>query len=234
MTTITDRLALAQHRINQAAQNSSRNPTDVQLLAVSKTKPNSQIIEAYAAGQRRFGENYVQEGEAKVTSLSTDYPDIEWHFIGPLQSNKTKVVASLFDWMHTVEREKIAIRLNEQRPAKMSALNVCIQVNISQEANKSGVSGADVFSLAEQINALPNLNLRGLMAIPSANVDIITATSELAALQKLYALLSEQYPSVDTLSVGMSNDLELAVAHGSTMVRIGSAIFGARDYPKTD
>jgi len=136
--------------------------------------------------------------------------------------------------MHTVEREKIAIRLNEQRSAKMSALNVCIQVNISQEANKSGVSGADVFSLAEQINALPNLNLRGLMAIPSANVDIITATSELAALQKLYALLSERYPSVDTLSVGMSNDLELAVAHGSTIVRIGSAIFGARDYPKTD
>jgi pyridoxal phosphate enzyme (YggS family) len=234
MTTITDRLALAQHRISQAAQNSSRNPTDVQLLAVSKTKPNSQIIEAYTAGQRRFGENYVQEGEAKVNSLSADYPDIEWHFIGPLQSNKTKVVASLFDWMHTVEREKIAIRLNEQRPDNMSALNVCIQVNISQEQSKSGVSGADVFALAEQINALPNLNLRGLMAIPSANVDIITATTELAALQKLYALLSERYPSVDTLSVGMSNDLELAVAHGSTMVRIGSAIFGARDYPKID
>ncbi|QQX81541.1 YggS family pyridoxal phosphate-dependent enzyme [Shewanella sp. KX20019] len=231
MTTITDRLALAQHRISQAAQNSSRNPTDVQLLAVSKTKPNSQIVAAYAAGQRRFGENYVQEGEAKVNSLSGDYPDIEWHFIGPLQSNKTKVVASLFDWMHTVAREKIAIRLNEQRPENMPALNVCIQVNISQELSKSGVRGADVFALAKLINALPNLNLRGLMAIPSANVDNITATSELVALQKLYLLLQQQYPSVDTLSVGMSNDLELAVAHGSTMVRIGSAIFGARDYP---
>ncbi len=231
MTTITDRLALAQHRIEQAAQNCSRNPADVQLLAVSKTKPNEQIIEAYTAGQRRFGENYVQEGEAKVKSLSQDCPDIEWHFIGPLQSNKTKIIAASFDWMHTVEREKIAARLSEQRPSHMSALNVCIQVNISQEPSKSGIKTTDILHLAEKIHALPNLILRGLMAIPSANVDVATATEELAELQKQYQMLASKYPSVDTLSVGMSNDLELAVAHGSTMVRIGSAIFGARDQP---
>ncbi len=231
MTTITDRLALAQHRIEQAAQNCSRNPADVQLLAVSKTKPNEQIIEAYTAGQRRFGENYVQEGEAKVKSLSQDCPDIEWHFIGPLQSNKTKIIAASFDWMHTVEREKIAARLSEQRPSHMSALNVCIQVNISQEPSKSGIKTTDILHLAEKIHALPNLILRGLMAIPSANVDVATATEELAELQKQYQMLASKYPSVDTMSVGMSNDLELAVAHGSTMVRIGSAIFGARDQP---
>ncbi|MGS0690935.1 YggS family pyridoxal phosphate-dependent enzyme [Shewanella sp. 30m-9] len=230
MTTITDRLAIAQHRIAQAAQKASRRAEDVQLLAVSKTKPNNQIIEAYHAGQRRFGENYVQEGESKVNALSQDYPDIEWHFIGPLQSNKTKVVATLFDWMHTVERQKIAQRLNEQRPDSMPALNVCIQVNISQEASKSGVAVDDVFDLAEKIAQLPKLTLRGLMAIPSADVDEQTAAAELSALQGLYTELAKRFDSVDTLSVGMSNDLELAVAHGSTMVRIGSAIFGARDY----
>ena len=229
MTTIPDRLALAQHRIEQAAQKSTRNADDIQLLAVSKTKPVSQIIEAYTAGQKRFGENYVQEGEQKVQNLSQDYPDIEWHFIGPLQSNKTKVIANLFDWMHTVEREKIANRLNEQRPEHLDALNVCIQVNISQEESKSGIKVADIAALAEKIHALPNLNLRGLMAIPSVNVDNVTAAAELAQLQKQYQQLAQKYPNVDTLSVGMSNDLELAVAHGSTMVRIGSAIFGARD-----
>ncbi|MCG9730036.1 YggS family pyridoxal phosphate-dependent enzyme [Shewanella sp. Isolate13] len=232
MTTITDRLAIAQSRIAQAAQNSSRRVEDVQLLAVSKTKPNSQIIEAYHAGQRRFGENYVQEGESKINALSQEFPDIEWHFIGPLQSNKTKVVATLFDWMHTVEREKIAQRLNDQRPESMPPLNICIQVNISQEASKSGVEASDVIALADKIAQLPNLTLRGLMAIPSADVDEQTATQELAALQSLYQQLAERFDSIDTLSVGMSNDLELAVAHGSTMVRIGSAIFGERDYTK--
>ncbi|MGS0729810.1 YggS family pyridoxal phosphate-dependent enzyme, partial [Shewanella sp. 0m-11] len=211
----------------QAAQKASRRAEDVQLLAVSKTKPNNQIIEAYHAGQRRFGENYVQEGESKVNALSQDYPDIEWHFIGPLQSNKTKVVATLFDWMHTLERQKIAQRLNEQRPDSMPALNVCIQVNISQEQSKSGVAASEVLALADTIAQLPKLKLRGLMAIPSADVDELTATKELAALQNLYSELAQRFDSVDTLSVGMSNDLELAVAHGSTMVRIGSAIFGA-------
>ncbi|MGS0679636.1 YggS family pyridoxal phosphate-dependent enzyme [Shewanella sp. 125m-7] len=232
MTTITDRLAIAQRRIAQAAQNASRRIEDVQLLAVSKTKPNEYIIEAYQAGQRRFGENYVQEGESKINALSEAYPDIEWHFIGPLQSNKSKIVASLFDWMHTLEREKIAQRLSEQRPESLPALNVCIQVNISQEASKSGVAVDDVFDLAEKIAQLPKLTLRGLMAIPSADVDEQTAAAELSALQGLYTELAKRFDSVDTLSVGMSDDLELAVAHGSTMVRIGSAIFGARDYNK--
>ncbi|MGS0729811.1 YggS family pyridoxal phosphate-dependent enzyme, partial [Shewanella sp. 0m-11] len=211
----------------QAAQKASRRAEDVQLLAVSKTKPNEYIIEAYQAGQRRFGENYVQEGESKINTLSEAYPDIEWHFIGPLQSNKSKIVASLFDWMHTLEREKIAQRLSEQRPESLPALNVCIQVNISQEASKSGVAVDDVFDLAEKIAQLPKLTLRGLMAIPSADVDEQTAAAELSALQGLYTELAKRFDSVDTLSVGMSNDLELAVAHGSTMVRIGSAIFGA-------
>ncbi|MCK8043579.1 YggS family pyridoxal phosphate-dependent enzyme [Shewanella sp. 1CM18E] len=233
MTTITDRLAIAQHRITQAAQNASRRPEDVQLLAVSKTKPNEYIIEAYQAGQRRFGENYVQEGETKINSLSQAFPDIEWHFIGPLQSNKTKVVASLFDWMHTVDREKIAQRLNDQRPDDMPALNICIQVNISLEESKSGALAADVLGLADKIALLPNIKLRGLMAIPSADVDEQTASAELAALQALFNQLAERHSCVDTLSVGMSNDLELAVNHGSTMVRIGSAIFGERDYSKT-
>lgn len=228
MTTITDRLALAQHRIEQAAQKSSRKPSDIQLLAVSKTKPASQVIAAYSAGQRCFGENYVQEGETKINSLRQTCPDIEWHFIGPLQSNKTKTIANLFDWMHTVEREKIASRLSAQRPANMAPLNVCIQVNISQERSKSGVSAEDIATLAEKIDALPHLTLRGLMAIPSTNVDNTTAVAELSELQKHYMMLSEKYPSVDTLSVGMSQDLELAIAHGSTIVRIGSAIFGAR------
>ncbi|MDR8524690.1 MULTISPECIES: YggS family pyridoxal phosphate-dependent enzyme [Shewanella] len=232
MTTITDRLAIAQHRITQAAQNASRRPQDVQLLAVSKTKPNEYIIEAYQAGQRRFGENYVQEGETKINALSQDYPDIEWHFIGPLQSNKTKVVASLFDWMHTVDREKIAQRLNDQRPDGKPALNICIQVNISLEESKSGALAADVLELADKVALLPNIKLRGLMAIPSADVDEQTASAELAALQALFNQLAERHSSVDTLSVGMSNDLELAVNHGSTMVRIGSAIFGERDYSK--
>ncbi|WP_299807986.1 YggS family pyridoxal phosphate-dependent enzyme [uncultured Shewanella sp.] len=232
MTTITDRLAIAHSRIAQAAQNSSRRAEDVQLLAVSKTKPNEQIIQAYNAGQRRFGENYVQEGESKINTLNQEFPDIEWHFIGPLQSNKTKVVATLFDWMHTVDREKIAQRLNEQRPESMSPLNVCIQVNISQEANKSGVAACEVQALAEKIAQMPKLALRGLMAIPSADVDEQTATKEMAALQALYNQLAQGFASIDTLSVGMSNDLELAVAHGSTMVRIGSAIFGERDYSK--
>ncbi|MCL1147896.1 YggS family pyridoxal phosphate-dependent enzyme [Shewanella marinintestina] len=230
MTTITDRLAIAQHRISLAAQNASRRAEDIQLLAVSKTKPNEYIIEAYQAGQRRFGENYVQEGEMKINSLSQEYPDIEWHFIGPLQSNKTKVVASLFDWMHTVDREKVAKRLSEQRPDDMPALNICIQVNISNESSKSGVAATEVLAMANSLAVLPNLVLRGLMAIPSADVDEQTASQELAALHNLYLQLAQRFDTVDTLSVGMSNDLELAVDHGSTMVRIGSAIFGERNY----
>ncbi|BAJ01014.1 YggS family pyridoxal phosphate-dependent enzyme [Shewanella violacea] len=231
MTTIADRLANAQHRIEQAAQISSRNANEIQLLAVSKTKPNSDILAAYTAGQRRFGENYVQEGESKVNALKDCCPEIEWHFIGPLQSNKTKIIASHFHWMHTVSREKIASRLNEQRPKEMPPLNICIQINISGEASKSGATPEELESLASKIEQMPNLILRGLMAIPTATSDKQLQTDEFQQLQTLYQELKSLYPRVDTLSMGMSNDLEQAIAQGSTMVRIGSAIFGERDKP---
>ena len=228
MTTIADRISIAQSRINQAAQNCSRLPSDISLLAVSKTKPINDIIAAYDAGQRQFGENYVQEGETKITTLATDYPDIEWHFIGPLQSNKTRIVAEHFDWMHTVSRDKIAQRLNDQRPNNKKPLNVCIQVNISQEDSKSGVDANQVAMLALTISQLPNLRLRGLMAIPTATADTQLQQQEFANLKTLFDQLQQQYPSIDTLSMGMSGDMDIAIANGSTMVRIGSAIFGER------
>lgn len=228
ITTIADRLTIAQSRIAQATQKCARLPNEVRLLAVSKTKPNSDIIEAYQAGQREFGENYVQEGEQKILALKAQYPDIVWHFIGPLQSNKTKIVAEHFDWMHTVSREKIATRLNEQRPNTLSPLQVCIQVNIGDEVTKSGISAEEVDAIAAVIDKLPNLTLRGIMAIPTATDDSTIARREFTQLNDVYQKLKAQYVSVDTLSMGMSNDLELAIEHGSTMVRIGSAIFGER------
>lgn len=228
MTTIADRISIAQSRINQAAQNCSRSSAEISLLAVSKTKPISDIIAAYQAGQRLFGENYVQEGETKITALQANYPDIEWHFIGPLQSNKSKIVAEHFDWMHTLSRDKIAQRLHEQRPSNKPPLNVCIQVNISQEESKSGVNAEDVATLALTINSLSKLTLRGLMAIPTATNDEQIQQQEFAQLKQLFDQLKQQYPSVDTLSMGMSNDMDIAIANGSTMVRIGSAIFGER------
>lgn len=228
MTTIADRISIAQSRINQAAQNCSRSSAEISLLAVSKTKPISDIVAAYQAGQRLFGENYVQEGETKITALQADYPDIEWHFIGPLQSNKSKIVAENFDWMHTLSRDKIAQRLHEQRPSNKPPLNVCIQVNISQEESKSGVNAEDVATLALTINSLSKLTLRGLMAIPTATNDEQIQQQEFAQLKQLFDQLKQQYPSVDTLSMGMSNDMDIAIANGSTMVRIGSAIFGER------
>ncbi|ASJ97546.1 YggS family pyridoxal phosphate-dependent enzyme [Shewanella marisflavi] len=232
MTTIADRLADAHQRIAQAAQNSSRDSKDIQLLAVSKTKPISQIVAAYDAGQRLFGENYVQEGEEKVNALRESHGDIEWHFIGPLQSNKSKSIAEHFDWMHTLSREKIARRLSEQRPEDLPPLQVCIQVNISQEESKSGVSPEEIAPLADAISALPKLTLRGLMAIPTATSDQSVQQAEFRQMQTLFKQLQQSYPAIDTLSMGMSQDLELAIASGSTMVRIGSAIFGERDYAK--
>jgi pyridoxal phosphate enzyme (YggS family) len=231
MTTIADRISIAQSRINQAAHNCSRSSSEVSLLAVSKTKPISDIVAAYQAGQRQFGENYVQEGETKINALQADYPDIEWHFIGPLQANKTKIVAEHFDWMHTLSRDKIAQRLHQQRPSNKPPLNVCIQVNISQEESKSGINVADVAgiaALALTITSLPRLNLRGLMAIPTATDDVQLQQQEFSQLKQLYDQLKQQYPSVDTLSMGMSGDMDIAIANGSTMVRIGSAIFGQR------
>ncbi len=228
MTTIADRISIAQSQIAQAAQNCSRNSEEVTLLAVSKTKPIEDIIAAYEAGQRCFGENYVQEGEEKVIALSQSHPDIEWHFIGPLQSNKSRIIAEHFDWMHTLSREKIATRLNEQRPDDKLPLQVCIQVNVSNEASKSGVSSEEVNHLAQIIDKLPHLTLRGLMAIPTATEDVNLQRQEFAQLENLYLELKQQYLSVDTLSMGMSSDLAIAIEHGSTMVRIGTAIFGSR------
>ncbi|PMG75701.1 YggS family pyridoxal phosphate enzyme [Shewanella sp. 10N.286.51.B7] len=228
MTTIADRISIAQSQIAQAAQNCSRNSEEVTLLAVSKTKPIEDIIAAYEAGQRCFGENYVQEGEEKVIALSQSHPDIEWHFIGPLQSNKSRIIAEHFDWMHTLSREKIATRLNEQRPDDKLPLQVCIQVNVSNEASKSGVSSEEVKHLAQIIDKLPHLTLRGLMAIPTATEDVNLQRQEFAQLENLYLELKQQYLSVDTLSMGMSSDLAIAIEHGSTMVRIGTGIFGSR------
>ncbi|EIO4103737.1 YggS family pyridoxal phosphate-dependent enzyme [Vibrio vulnificus] len=219
-------------QILNSTQKCGRARDSVQLLAVSKTKPVEAILEAYHAGQRAFGENYVQEGVEKVRFFAEQHSEksIEWHFIGPIQSNKSRLVAEHFAWVHTIDRDKIAQRLNDQRPAELPPLQVLIQVNTSGEASKSGVSGEEIFALAELISHLPNLTLRGLMSIPE-NVDDHAA--QLAAFQPLAALqqrLAQRYPSVDTLSMGMSGDMDAAIESGSTMVRIGTAIFGHRDY----
>lgn len=209
-------------------------PESVQLLAVSKTKPNDAILEAALGGQVAFGENYVQEGVDKVKHFSEQHSNLnlEWHFIGPIQSNKTRPIAENFQWVHSVERDKIAQRLNDQRPVGLEPLQVLIQVNTSGEDSKSGTDEESVFALAELISSLPNLTLRGLMSIP-ANVS--DYESQLAAFNQLSSLqqkLSSKYDNIDTLSMGMSGDMEAAVEAGSTMVRIGTAIFGARNYAK--
>ena len=219
MTTIVDNLQAVKARIGRAAQAARRDDKAVTLLAVSKTHPLAKIAEAQAAGQRAFGENYVQEALEKMTAA----PDLEWHLIGPLQSNKTRVVAERFQWVQTVDREKIAKRLSEQRPAALPPLNVLIQVNASGEQTKSGVPLRDVEALAKAVAALPRLRLRGLMAIPEPG-----APRE--RYQEVYREYERLTPAFgfDTLSMGMSDDLELAIAEGATMVRIGTAIFGAR------
>ena len=232
MTSIQQNIEHITTQIRRSEQKCGRAPESVQLLAVSKTKPVEAILEAYHAGQCAFGENYVQEGSEKVDFFAKHHPDksIEWHFIGPIQSNKSRLVAERFAWVHTVDREKIAQRLNDQRPADLPPLQVLIQVNTSGEASKSGASETEIFALAELISRLPNLTLRGLMSIPE-HVDDYAA--QLAAFKQLAALqqrLRQHYPQVDTLSMGMSGDMDAAIAAGSSMVRIGTAIFGARDY----
>ena len=221
MRSIDDNLQAVLHRIARAAAAAGRDPGSVTLLAVSKTHSAALIEQALAAGQRAFGENYVQEAIEKMDALAGKA--IEWHLVGPLQSNKTRPVASRFDWVHSVENEKIARRLSEQRPAGLAPLNVLIQVNVSGEASKGGVAAEKVFSLSESINSLPRLRLRGLMAIPEAGAD----RARYRELKSLYETLKGGL-QFDTLSVGMSDDLELAVAEGATMVRIGTAIFGER------
>ncbi|WP_335944602.1 YggS family pyridoxal phosphate-dependent enzyme [Pseudomonas sp. G166] len=225
MSTIADNIAQVRSRIRAAEQAAQRAEHSVQLLAVSKTKPAQALREAYAAGLRDFGENYLQEALGKQAEL-TDLPLI-WHFIGPIQSNKTRAIAEHFDWVHSVDRLKVAQRLSEQRPAELPPLNICIQVNVSGEASKSGCTPTDLPALANAISALPRLKLRGLMAIPEPTDDRAAQDAAFAAVQQLQASL--KLP-LDTLSMGMSHDLESAIAQGATWVRIGTALFGARDY----
>ncbi|MDW2201425.1 YggS family pyridoxal phosphate-dependent enzyme [Vibrio sp. 1636] len=232
MSSIQQNIEHITSQIRYDEQKCGRTPESVQLLAVSKTKPVEAILEAYLAGQTSFGENYVQEGVSKVQHFAEHYPDnrIEWHFIGPIQSNKSRLVAEHFDWVHTIDRTKIAQRLNDQRPSELKPLQVLIQVNTSGEASKSGVTEAEVFELAELISRLPNLTLRGLMSIPANVSDYESQLHEFQKLATLKQTLEAQFPEIDTLSMGMSGDMTAAIEAGSTMVRIGTAIFGARDY----
>lgn len=230
MSEIAKHLEEVRQRIAQAAAAASRNPAEIRLLAVSKTFPATDVRAAFDAGQRAFGENYVQEAVEKIAALADLRGDIEWHFIGPLQSNKTKLVAEHFDWVHSVDRLKIAERLSGQRPPGAAALNVCLQVNVSGEASKSGIEPDEAAALARQIAALPNLRLRGLMAIPEPAATLDEQRAPHARLRALMDTLCADGLELDTLSIGMSADLEAAVLEGATMVRIGTAIFGARDY----
>jgi pyridoxal phosphate enzyme (YggS family) len=230
MQTIAERLHSARKGIDKAATSAHRPPNSIKLLAVSKTKPVSDIMEAYEAGQRMFGENYVQEGVEKTQELA-HLSDIEWHMIGPIQSNKTKVVAEHFHWVQSVDREKIARRLNEQRPSHLAPLNVCIQVNIDDEESKSGVSIDELDALVHFVSQQERLQLRGLMAIPKANPNETQQQQTLAKLNELFDHYRTLLSNFDTLSVGMSGDMAQAIQHGSTMVRVGTAIFGKRDYP---
>ncbi|KQB52645.1 hypothetical protein AQS70_13595 [Pseudomonas endophytica] len=225
MSTIAGNIAQVEARIRAAAEAVQRDVTSIHLLAVSKTKPAAALREAYAAGLRDFGENYLQEARAKQVEL-TDLP-LCWHFIGPIQSNKTREIAEHFAWVHSVDRLKIAQRLSEQRPADLPPLNICIQVNVSGEASKSGCTPDDLPALAAAIQALPRLKLRGLMAIPEPTE--VRAEQD-AAFAKVESLQQSLNMGLDTLSMGMSHDLESAIAQGATWVRIGTALFGARDY----
>lgn len=229
---IAEQIQQVHERIRNAALAAGRDPQQVQLLAVSKTRSADELREAIACGERRFGENYLQEALAKIAALQDEV--LEWHFIGPIQSNKTRDIASHFAWVHSVDRAKVAQRLNEQRPEALPPLNVCIQVNISHEDSKSGVMPAEVLSLAQEISALPHLRLRGLMAIPAASEDPAEQAAAFAAMQELMQTLNQQGFALDTLSMGMSGDMEAAIAHGATMVRIGTDIFGARHYSKKE
>lgn len=226
---ISESLAAARQRLADALQQAGRPLADARLLAVSKTKPAAMIREAWHLGQRDFGENYVQEALDKQDELA-DLAGIVWHFIGPLQSNKTREVAERFAWVHSVDRVKIARRLNDQRPEALPPLQVCLQVNISAEASKSGVSLDELPALAEAVLAMPRLRLRGLMAIPAPAEGLDAQRAPLARLRQALEGLRERFPEVplDTLSMGMSDDLEAAVLEGATLVRLGTAIFGAR------
>ena len=228
MSTIAENIAKVGVRIREAAQASQRDCATVGLLAVSKTKPAEAIRQAFAVGTCDFGENYLQEALEKQAELS-DLP-LTWHFIGPIQSNKTKPIAEHFAWVHSVDRLKIAQRLSDQRPAHLPPLNICLQVNVSGEASKSGCNPDELQALAQAVTQLPNLRLRGLMTIPEPTDD---PSEQRAAFARLRELMQGLNLNLDTLSMGMSHDLEAAIAEGATWVRIGTALFGARDYSTT-
>ncbi len=231
MTSISERLQAVRSRIQQAADHASRPPGSVQLIAVSKTHSAIAIREAFQAGQRCFGENYVQEALGKIQELA-DLP-LEWHFIGPIQSNKTRPIAEHFSWVHGVDRLKIAQRLSDARPAGLTPLNVCIEVNVSGESSKGGVAPAEVGPLAHALQKLPHLRLRGLMTIPAPTHDVALQHQQFRMLRELLAELNQQGMNLDTLSMGMSEDFPAAIAEGTTLVRIGTAIFGARPPKQT-
>ena len=228
MATISENLQQLQERIETACQAAGRPVQSVTLLTVSKTFSGDAVREAFAAGARRFGENYVQEGLDKIAELGDLRAQIEWHLIGPLQSNKTRPVAEAFDWVHSVDRLKTAQRLSDQRPAEMAPLQICLQVNISGEASKSGVAPDELPALARAVAALPRLRLRGLMAIPEPAANLQAQRAPHRALADLLAELNRQGLTLDTLSMGMSADLEAAIAEGASIVRVGTAIFGGR------
>jgi pyridoxal phosphate enzyme (YggS family) len=232
MSTIAANLQAVEATIAAAAQAANRPMSSVQLLAVSKTFPMEAVLDAIAAGQRAFGENYLQEGVEKIAAVARAQPDagLEWHFIGPIQSNKTRPIATNFAWVHTVERLKIAQRLSEQRPPELGPLNICLQVNISGEATKSGATATELPELARQVAALPNLRLRGLMAIPEPQTDPALQRAAFARLRQFADGLRADGLEIDTLSMGMSGDMASAILEGATIVRVGSAIFGSRHY----
>ncbi len=226
MTVIAANLQAVRERIERAAHAAGRMPQTVKLLAVSKTFPAAAVRECHACGQQAFGENYLQEALDKLLELA-DLP-LEWHFIGPIQSNKTRHIAENFDWVHGIEREKIAQRLNDVRSDKVAPLNVCIQVNVSGEASKAGVAPGEETALAAAIARMPRLKLRGLMTIPEPTADVTLQRRRYALLRALKTSLEAQGHMLDTLSMGMSDDLESAVTEGATLVRVGAAIFGRR------
>lgn len=232
MSSVAQNLQAVRAAIAAAATAAGRAPASITLLAVSKTFGADAVLEAVDAGQFRFGENYLQEALGKIAAVSAARPNaaLEWHFIGPIQSNKTLSLATHFAWVHSVEREKIAQRLSAQRPAHLPPLNVCLQVNLDAEASKSGVAPHQAAALAQLIARLPNLRLRGLMAIPRPTPELETQRAAFRRLRQLFEQLQRQGLALDTLSIGMSADLAAAIMEGSTMVRVGSAIFGARNH----
>ena len=225
MSTISDRLEKVRSRISQAAMAAGRDPASIILVAVSKTQPVSMLEDALTAGQSIFGESYIQDALSKIEAIGER---AEWHFIGPIQSNKTRQIATHFDWVHSVDRLKIAQRLNEQRPEHLPPLNICIQVNTSGETAKAGIPPVEIRALAEAISSLPHLRLRGLMTIPAREQDPVRQRQPFHQLRILFEQLNKDGFQLDTLSMGMSGDMEAAIAEGATLVRVGTAIFGPR------